>query len=178
MVQRVHHGTDALARDIAWQQGIGVQGDDEAHRTQRRDITDDQCKALLSFASQQRVELGELAALALMPHPYPLGRAPVPGPVQQEEPVDLAIGIFVVERLDQLARQGEQFGVLGHHLGRRVHEVAEQREMQVVIAIGQESHFQAFRQGLDVAGVGKHRRHRHQRSRLGRYALAVVQARQ
>ncbi|MNI65826.1 hypothetical protein D3C73_1213490 [compost metagenome] len=48
--------------------------------------------------------------------------------------------------------------------------------MQVVIAIGQEAHFQAFRQGFDVAGVGKHRRHRHQRSCIGRYALAVIQA--
>ncbi|MNE63913.1 hypothetical protein D3C80_1592920 [compost metagenome] len=96
--------------------------------------------------------------------------------MQQEEAVDLAIGIFLVEGLDQLARQGEQFGILGHHLGRGVHEVTEQRKMQVGIAIGQESHFQAFRQGLDVAGVGKHRRHRHQRSCIGRYALAVIQA--
>ncbi|MNG17174.1 hypothetical protein D3C84_1011440 [compost metagenome] len=50
--------------------------------------------------------------------------------------------------------------------------------MQVGIAIGQEPHFQPFRQRLDVAGVGKHRRHRHQGARLGRYAFAVVQARQ
>ncbi|MCY1412679.1 hypothetical protein D9M71_280930 [compost metagenome] len=100
----------------------------------------------------------------------------MPGPVQQEEAVDLAIGIFLVEGLDQLARQCEQFGIFGHHLGWGVHEVAEQRKMQVGIAIGQKAHFQAFRQGLDVASIGKHRRHRHQRTRLGRYAFAVVQA--
>ncbi|MNP20572.1 hypothetical protein D3C76_1131480 [compost metagenome] len=78
MVQGVHHGTDALTRDIAWQQGIGVQGDDEANRAQWRDITDDQCKAVLPFArqpfiTQQSIELCEFAALAFMPHPYPLG---------------------------------------------------------------------------------------------------------
>ncbi|MNT11949.1 hypothetical protein D3C72_1468560 [compost metagenome] len=111
-----------------------------------------------------------------MPHPYPLCSTPVPGPVQQEEPVDLAIGILVVERLDQLARQGEQFGIFGHHLGGGVHEITEQGKMQVVIAIGQEAHFQAFGQCLDVAGIGEHRRYRHQRTRLGRYAFAVVQA--
>ncbi|MNT11948.1 hypothetical protein D3C72_1468550 [compost metagenome] len=55
MVQRVHHGADTLARDIPWQQGIGVQGNDEAHRTQGRDITDNQGKAILTFASQQCV---------------------------------------------------------------------------------------------------------------------------
>ncbi|MCY1440538.1 hypothetical protein D9M71_568190 [compost metagenome] len=50
--------------------------------------------------------------------------------------------------------------------------------MQIGIAIGQKPHFEAFREGLDVASVGKQRRHYDQRSRLDRYALAVVQARQ
>ncbi|MCY1400480.1 hypothetical protein D9M71_155700 [compost metagenome] len=176
VVQGVHHGADALAPDVAGQQGIGVQCDDKANRRQGFDVANDHCKAVLPFAPQQGIELCEFPAFAFMPHPYPLGRAPVPGPVQQEKPVDLAIGIFFVERLDQFARQGKQRGILRHHLGRGIHEITEQCEVQVGIAIGQEAHFQAFGQCLDVAGIGEHRRYRHQRTRLGRYAFAVVQA--
>ncbi|MDT4803918.1 hypothetical protein FQZ97_366840 [compost metagenome] len=177
-VERVGHGADELPRHVARQLRVGVQGDDVGHRRQRRDIADDQRETLQAPAAQQGIELGDLAAFALMAHPHPLGRVPASRAVQQEEAFGVDGGVFAVQRLDALARQPQQRGVLFEHLAGGVHEVGEQGEMQVAVAVGEKAHLEALDQLLDVPGVGHQRGDHHQGARLGRDAVAVVQARQ
>ncbi|MNZ46192.1 hypothetical protein D3C78_638680 [compost metagenome] len=175
-VERMLHGADQLLRRIARQLGIGVEGDDVTHGLQGREIADDQRKTLQPGAAQQRIEFGELAALALVAHPHLLGRIPAPRAVEQEEVI--GIRVFAVQRLDALTGQRQQRRVLLQHLARGIHEVGQQREMQMGVAVGQKAHLQALDQFLDILLPSDEGRHHHQGARLGGDALAEVQARQ
>jgi hypothetical protein len=57
--------------------------------------------------------------------------------------------------------------VLGERFLPGVAKIGQQAEVQVFIAIGQKPDFQRLDQILDVRGAGQHRRHHHQRARVG-----------
>ena len=184
-IQRVRHGRHQRPRRIARQLGVGVEGDDELDAGQRSGIAHHARKARArrgGDAAQQRVELGELAALALMPHPHAFLRVPAPGAMEEEEDVACGVGpasaIFGVECLDGEARAFDQRAVFGKRLLAGVEQVGEQTEMQAVVAIGQEAHFQRLDQFIDVVRTGEHGRHHHQRAPLRRNAGREVHARQ
>ncbi len=96
-------------------------------------------KAGVGRAPQEPVELGELAALPLPAHPPPLARVPAALPVKEEKPVG---AMSKVQGVD--GRQGplEQPFIACDRLRIRIGKVAEQREMQIGIAVGQEPHLE------------------------------------
>ena len=86
-VERVGDDADQLARDAARQPGVAVERDAVLDVGQDRQIADRDREARVGGAAQQPVELLDLAALALPPHPQALSGVPLPQPVKQEEAV-------------------------------------------------------------------------------------------
>jgi hypothetical protein len=182
-VERVRHRRHELARRVAWQLRVGVERDDVAHARQCRGVADDEAEALMPGISQQRVQVLQLASLALAAHPDTIGGVPAPRSVEQEEAVAAArffacLVVAPVQGLDALARMGQQRLVAGQHLRGRVEEVRQQCEVQVRIAVGEEAHLERLGQRVDTLGARQHRRHHHQRARDARDAEREVHARQ
>ncbi len=178
-VQRMRQGRDELARRIARQPRIRVQGDHVAHLRQQRGGADQRTEIGIGRATaQQTIQRRQLAALALVADPGALAGAPQARAVQQEEAVAAFRRIALVEAHDVLRRMREQRRVAGQRRLRGVQEIGEQREMQLRIAIGQEPHFQRLGQFVDRGRVAEHARHHHQGPRAGRNALGKVHPRQ
>ena len=72
MSERADEGT----RAVAWQLGIGVQGDHVANLRQDRLLADRDLEGGIGRAAQVSVEFDELAALALPAHVAGLPRVP------------------------------------------------------------------------------------------------------
>ena len=89
-------------------------------------------------AQHELVELGELAPLPLPSHPDALARIPAAGAVEEIEGVLAAAGVAGVERPHALDRRLHDRGVVLPGLGGRVGEVAQHREVQVRLPVGQE----------------------------------------
>ena len=84
-IERVSEVADQGACRVARQLRVGIQGDDVLDRGEDGLIADDVRKRRLRLAPEPGVELLQLAALALIPHPHPLERIPHPRPVKQIE---------------------------------------------------------------------------------------------
>ncbi|MNJ54830.1 hypothetical protein D3C77_502880 [compost metagenome] len=84
----------------------------------------------------------------------------------------------MVQGFDPLGSQLQQSLILGQRLLRSVYEIAEEREVQVLVAVGQKAYLQPFDQLLDITGAGHQARDRNQAAGLGRNPLPIVQARQ
>ena len=78
---------DHLARRIARQLRVGVERDDVADLRQTRSCRRRSAAKRSCGAAQQRVELRQLAALALVAHPDAFLRVPAPRAVEEEEDV-------------------------------------------------------------------------------------------
>ena len=89
---------------------------------QDRQVADRYGEARVGGAAQQPVELLDLAALALPPHPQPFAGVPLPQAMEQEEAVGAVGGVPGVERGDAGASRLEDLGVLRLRLGRRRRE--------------------------------------------------------
>ena len=177
-VQRVRQGTDELARGVAWQLGVRIQGDDVAHPGETGRGADHQGEARGVAFQQQGVEVRQLAALAFVTHPDPVMGIPAARAMKQIEAVGPAIRIAGIQGLDAGPGQGQQGGVLRQRLSSGVAQVGQESEVQVRVPIGQEPHLQCLDQTLDVAGAGEHGRDHHQGARLRRDAVGEVHARQ
>jgi hypothetical protein len=112
----MRHGADKLPRGIARQLGIGVQGDDVLHVGSAVLSPTISEKASCAATAQQRVQIGQLAALALVTHPDALLlRIPAPRAMEEEKDVVLrgqsgltiAGAIFLVEFAASISRAGE-----------------------------------------------------------------------
>jgi hypothetical protein len=120
-VQRVRHGADELPCRVARQLRIAIEGDDVLDVGQQRRVADDEREARAKdatfAATQQGIQVGELAALALMPHPDLLLRVPEPRAMEEKEDVapapGLAAAVLLVEPLDPRLRQVQQRSVVG-----------------------------------------------------------------
>ena len=184
-VQGVRHRGHDLRRRVARQLCVGVQCDHVAHRRQRARVTDDARKALAGahagMPAQQCIQVGELAAFALMPHPDAFTRIPASRPMEQEEVIAAQrVGrnaVLGVQRGDARGGEFDQCVLLGQVFFRRIVQIGEQAEMQVRIAIGQIAHFERVGQRLHTGNTAQHGRHHHQRARFGSDAERVVHAR-
>ncbi|MDQ1133040.1 hypothetical protein QE386_001635 [Pseudoxanthomonas winnipegensis] len=179
-VERMGHGAHQRARGLQRQLGIGIQGDDIAHPAQRLGAPDDAAERRGVALAQQRVERGQLAALALQAHPAALVRIPLARAVEQVEQLAFgriaALSVAGVERGDARLGMGQHGRVLRQVFLRGIGEVGQQAEVQMRPAVGQEPHLQRIDQFIDRLGVGDHRGHDHQRARLRRDAGLVIQA--
>jgi hypothetical protein len=143
-IERVCHRAHKGGRRRPWEYGVGVQRDDVAHIAQRPRVARHHRERVAGSAAQIAVELRQLAALSLPSHPRALGRVPEARPVEQKKGVPLAGhgGITLVESLDAADGGVEYRAITFPRRSRRVREVAEQREMQPRIAIGEKLHFE------------------------------------
>ena len=183
LVERMGQGADELARGIARQPRVSVQGDHVAHVGQHADAAGNgkECgfAVCLVFAvPQQMVQRGQLATLALVAHPRVLSRVPETRTMEEEEEISAFRRIAGIETFDLAHGVFHQRLVARHFLLGCVQEIGQQAEMQVRIAIGQEAHLQSFDQGIDAGLTPDHARHDHQRARAGGDAFGVIHARQ
>ena len=133
-VQRVRHLADQPQHRVARQPRVGIERDDPAHAGRHGRV--DECR--VGSAAQQPVQLVQLAALALPPHPDALAGVEHPAAVQQQEPGPARAGaVAAVQGLDLCGRKGEQRRIPVHHLLVRVKAVKEQGEDQFAFRAGE-----------------------------------------
>ena len=78
-----------------------------ANRLELLQIADDAHEAPVPVATQEGIEFGKFAALALTPHPALFGSVPRAWPMQQKEAFAAWAWVFVVQRPDTFAGQVE-----------------------------------------------------------------------
>ncbi len=179
-VQRMRQRADEQRGRVRRKDRVGVQGDHVAGRPDRLHVADDHRERVARAAPKKAVELGELAAFALPPHPDALLLVPPARAMEQIERVVRAGGVALVQRAHALDRGGHDRVVVVGGLRRRVGEIAEHREVQVCLTIGEELHLERLERFVHRVDVGKQRRDHDRRAKLLGYAalLAQVQLRE
>lgn len=76
--------------------------------------------------------------------------------MEKEEKILAAPRITGIQLVDPPAGQGKQGRVFRHDGLRRIAEIGEQAEMQVLIAIGEKADLQRLDQILDPGSAGQH----------------------
>ena len=98
--------------------------------------------------------------------------------MEQIEDVVALVGVFAVEHLDALARDAQQAIVFGHRFRRGIREIGQQREMQMLVTIGEVSNFQRLEQTDDLLFAAQHRRHDDRGAIIRRDAERKIHTRQ
>jgi hypothetical protein len=80
--------------------GIGVERDHVANELEPAGVTDDGGERILGDAAEELVELRELAAFSLPPHPHLLLRIPQARAMEKEEHILGGVSVLRVQRLD------------------------------------------------------------------------------
>ncbi len=119
MGQRTHQERGGVRREHR----VGVEGDDVAHPADRVHVAHHRAESAGGAAPEKVVEVGQLAALPLPPHPDALPRVPAPGPVEQVERVLGAAAVALIERADPGDARLEDRGVALAGLGSGIGEV-------------------------------------------------------
>ena len=171
--ERVDDDADQLAGDAARQPGVAVERDAVLDVRQDRQVADRYREARVGGAAQEPVELLDLAALALPPHPQPFAGVPLPQSMKQEETVGAIGGVPGVERGDAGASRLEDLGVLRLRLGGGVGKVAEEREVDPRIEVAERLHFEVRDELLDPGDAVEQRRHDHHRPRRRRHVVEL-----
>ncbi len=156
----MRHRPGELARRVARQLRVGVQRNDVLHALQHRRLARDARERVGAAAAQHRVQVGELAALSLVAHPAALAGIPAPRAMEEEEALGAAV--LAVECLDAAPGGGGERRVAGQRLRLRVLEIREQREVQALVAVGEEAHLERLEEPGDVRLAREHRRHHDQ----------------
>ena len=175
-IERVGERAHERCRRIRRQHGIGVERDDVPHVAELRRVAADGRKGVRRPATQEPVEVPQLAALALPSHPDALPLVPAAGSVQQ---VELVRRVPVVEGTHPFQRRPDDLVVLGLLLRGRVRKIAEDGVGQAGVAIGEKLHFEVLERFTDVLHAAEQRGDHHRGTVLGRHlALLEVQPRQ
>jgi hypothetical protein len=172
--QRRRQPSSGVARDL----GVGVERDHEAHVRERDGIADVHGKAGAAVAGEQAIELRELAALALPPHPAAFRRVPAPAAVKEMEGAAATLPVLEVERGDAGARAREEIAVLGHGLGGCVGEVRQEGEHDVRVRAREPVDLDAGEECRDLACIREQHRHRDDGAAVGGHSAAEIHARQ
>ena len=104
--------SDQRRRGRARQHRVGVERDDVADAAQPRQIAFGDGERAVVRAADERIEVDELSALALPPHPHAVGGIPSSRPMQQVEGriarrVAAIIGSVIAVRGVQRANSGD-----------------------------------------------------------------------
>lgn len=156
-VERVRQGGDEGACSIPRKLRVRIQGDDVADTDQGRHITDSAHERGRIAQAEQGIERCQLAALALVSHPYPFAGVPLPGAVQQVEAIAALWSVASVQFVDPLHSVCKQGVIHRRHSIGGIEKVRQQHEAQLGIAVGQEAHFQRFGEDIDAVDAGQHR---------------------
>ena len=182
-IQRVRHGPDELPCRVARQLRIGVERDHVFHVRQDGRLAHHEREAIADAtiawgAAQQSIQVGKLAALALVAHPDRFLRIPSARAMKQEEAIPPRARVPGVQPLDAPARQPQERPVVRERFRRRVTKIRQQAEVQVVVPVRQEPDFQRLDQAFDALRAGQHGRNHHQSARFRRNPSGEIQSRQ
>ena len=177
-VQGVGQRRDQPHRGARGQVSVGIERDHVADSDELPEVTFHRPQARVVCAEKQAVELMQLASLALPAHPAPLGRVPLPGPVQQEKR-DLPIPpVDGVQSGHALRRPLEDRLVRRRELGGSVGPVGEQSPPHVRVAVSLISHLEARQQGVHLLLVAHQDGNRDDRTSVSRDPVRQVELRQ
>ena len=98
--------------------------------------------------------------------------------MQEEEYVPALVRIAGIERIDLRMRCIEDRRVARQHGCIGIEEIGQQRELQIAIAIGEESHLQSLGQLLRREYIAEHGRDNHQGAGVIGNAFRIIQPRQ
>src|SRR5215208_6867735 len=124
-----------LAGDVARQTRVAVERDAVAHLRQNREVADLHGEAGVGGATQQTVELFDLAAFPFPAHPEAFLRVPLAEPMEEQKAAGAFFRVLGVQRADARARRGEDLGILRQRLRRRIWEIAEKCEVEMAIEV-------------------------------------------
>ena len=158
----MRHRTNKSPDRADWQSGIGIERDDVADITRhgrRGTRHGEECR--VRHATKQPVELMELAALALPPHPHSLARIPASCTMIEQKAIT-AVGGGAVSRIqprNAFARRRQQLHIRRHVFGGRIGPVRQKGEPHVAVIVGEIMDFQPLDFFLDIAAIGQQRRY-------------------
>jgi ABC-type uncharacterized transport system substrate-binding protein len=162
---------DQRPRRVPGQLRIGIQGNDIFDRDEDGRVADPLGKRRSTIASQQRIELFQFAALALIAHPHAFIRVPYPRPVKQIKNARSVIPISRVKSFDGRTGKREQVLVARLRLLGRVVKIRQQGKKQVGVPIAEIAYFQGLRQIGNVLRLAQQGRHHNHRPMIGRNTL-------
>ena len=160
MAQRPQRPVDRTWRN----DGFGVQSHHISGVAQGVDIARLHRERIFGAVGEEQVEFLQLAALALPPHPDPFARVPSAATVQHREgPVPWIAPVQLRDAVDQ---RRQDLRVLRHVFVRAVGRIAQNREEQARIGIGQPMRFQLVEQRGDLIRFAKDHRHHDRRGHI------------
>ena len=176
-VERVCHFADQPVDRIARQPGVRVERDNVADAGGHpRRLPAEVQETGVGRAAQQPVQLVQLATLAFPADPPRLACVPDPLAMQQQETV--AAGrraVAPIEPGDASHRRLQQRCIAVDMLGRGVHPVGEQREMQLALRACEVVDLKMLDLPFDRRHGRQERRHRDERAKARGHASAKVQ---
>ncbi len=161
LIEGVRNGLDHSAGRGVGQQGVAVQGDDEAHvRKAVRVAHVDHGRGLFQpRAVDQAVQFLQLPPFALPADEFLLGFAPGALPMEQEKSL---AAVALVERFQAFFRGLEQPAVVFARKRCRIGVVRKQAEEQIRFLVGQVADLQLLHLGAYPLRIRQHHRHDHQ----------------
>src|SRR6185437_1715632 len=178
-VERVGHGADHRGGRSAGQLRVGVESDDVLHPGKDGDVPGLDGERV-EFSAEIFVEIEKLAPLALPTHPDALARIEDAMAVEQEERSAFGRGrIAEVEVVDEGDGEiDERVGVVFAGLGNGVRQIRKQREVEIGVRVGEESHLELVDQLVQLCFVQEQGGNGDQCGVVGGDSLAEVELRQ
>ena len=176
MIEGMRHRANQALDGAPRQPCVGVERDDVADSRKAAPAVGR--KVVSSRSAEQAVQLVELPALALPPHPRALALAPEAPAVEQEEPLAAVLGRTVasIQTRHALTRRRQRVLVTRHGLGRRVRPIGEQGEAKIAIGVREVVHLEPLDLLGDVGTIGQEGRHDHHGPKVRRHAIAELEA--
>ncbi len=180
------HCRDELLRRLARELRIGIQRDDILDVAQHGRVPDNHGKRIASGPPQQGIQIRQFSALALMTHPGTLAPVPAARAMKKKEWPPLVrarriaalehilptfIVILAIQLFDQRAGMIHQYIVLGERFLVRIHEIRQQTEIHILVAIGQKPHFERFGEIRDLRFARQQGRYYRQCRKCRRYPI-------
>ncbi len=165
-IQRMRHGPDHPRRGSVRKLRVGVQRDDIADVLEHTQRTGLARKAVVLFF-EQPVQVEQLAALALPPHPDSLAGVEGAVPVQQQERPCVASCILPIQIVDCPCRQIDQRTLVDlRRTSGGVRQIGQQREVKIRILVREITRLKLVQQIFNLLFIEQQRRHHNQRRTL------------
>ena len=177
----MRHRPDEAVDRFPRQLRVGVERDDVADVAGGdRGATGCAQKRRIGRPAQQTIQLVQLPALALPPHPRLLPLVPDPPAVKNEEALAAARGrpMTAVQTVDRVARGGERLLVAGDAFLRRVGPVGQHGEAKIAVGVGEVVHLETLDLLVDLEPVAEQGRHDDHGPQRRGHAAAQLQSRQ
>ena len=167
---------DQLTRGVAGQTRVGVEREAVFDGRQERGVANFDRECRVARAAKKPVELLDLPAFALPSHPHVFARVPQASAMKQIKTVRVVRTEALVEHRHTSSRGLEQLHVVRHVRGRRVREVAQNREVNISIEIGERKNLNVIGERVNLVQARKNRRDDDHRPRGIRNAVEILDA--